>query len=105
MRALSRASIIIVALALSSCVTAHQQSELAIKQLDAAVDAFVDARHEYPRTLQELSAFAAASGRRLDLTPFAKVRLERPRRSRVMIYIETRDRPHEATTLARVTTS
>jgi hypothetical protein len=105
MRALSTACIIIAALALSSCVTAHQRSELAIKRVDRALDAFANARHEYPRTLDELSTFATASGHPLDFTPFAKITLERPRRSRVTIYIQTRDRPGEATTLTRVTTS
>jgi hypothetical protein len=94
-----------VSLVLSSCITARQEFEFATNRLEAALDAFVDARHEYPRTLQELSAFATASGRPLDLTPFAKVRLERPSRSRVMIYLDRRDRPNESVTVMRVTTS
>jgi hypothetical protein len=105
MRALSRASIIVVALAVFSCVTAQPRSKLAIRRVESALDAFADARHEYPRTLDELSTFAAASGHPLDFTPFAKITLKRHRRSRVTIYIETRDRPSEPTTLTRVTTS
>jgi hypothetical protein len=74
------------------CSCAQTQADLALKRIDAAVEAFGKAhpRQMYPRSLKELSAFAAAGGKPLDFSPFSKISLERPRPTFMSISYEAR---------------
>lgn len=84
----------------STTPTRHISVDLAVAQIDAAVEAFGKAHPgEYPRTMRELCRFAACTGHPLDLRPFSKITLERPERTYMSISYETRD-PFSAGLLA-----
>jgi hypothetical protein len=76
-----------------SCAAPPTRCDLAVRDIDATVKAFGEAhpKQVYPRTLAELTAFAASRGRQLDLGAFAKITLERSAKS-VSITYEERER-------------
>jgi hypothetical protein len=61
--------------------TEEKRVDIALKRIDGAVQAYGKAypTRRYPRSLAELSRFAASTGRPLDLSPFSRVSLERSR--------------------------
>jgi hypothetical protein len=76
------ASIALVTLCASSlAATPEQRVDLALKRIDVAVEAYGKAHptRRYPRSLRELSRFAASIGRPLDLSLFSSITLEHPR--------------------------
>gem|GEM_PF-6006177 len=76
--------------ALCSCAS---RTDLAVNRIDSAVQAYGQAypRTRYPRTLKELTAFAAARGKPVDLTPFSKVTFERKSSTSMSITFESHD--------------
>jgi hypothetical protein len=86
-----------------SCAAAPpKRVDLALKRLETAVEAYGRAhpRDQYPRSLAQLSAFASSIGKPLDLTPFSKIALERPRRTFMSISYEAHDSADGAGVLA-----
>jgi len=88
-----------------SCATAPKKSDTALKHIEATIHAFTKThpRQLYPKSLNELSAFAAARGQPLDLTPFAKITLTRSWSQAVRISYTTNDPVPESRTVSFVT--
>jgi hypothetical protein len=88
MRAMMLGLLLAAASTLCSCAS---RADLAVKRIDSAVHAYGEAhpRKMYPSTLKELTAFAAATGKPLDLTPFSKITFERSSHTSMSITYET----------------
>jgi hypothetical protein len=88
MRAMMLTFLLAAATTLCSCAS---RTDLAVQRIDSAVRAYGEAypRKMYPRTLKELTAFAAARGKPLDLTPFSKITFERSSHTSMSITYET----------------
>jgi hypothetical protein len=72
---------------------ASTRVDAALKRIDAAVHTYAAAhpREGYPSSMRELSAFAAARGTPLDLSPFTSIKIERKRRGFMSIVYHTHD--------------
>jgi hypothetical protein len=88
-----------------ACPAAQTRSEIALKHIEATIHAFTKAHHHqlYPKSLKELSAFAAARGQPLDLSPFAKITLQRSSSQSVRISYTTNGPVPESRTVSFVT--
>jgi hypothetical protein len=81
----SFAKVILLADAMLSCgcAAAPTRADRAVRHIDTMLNAFYDAHptRPYPRSLSELSAFAASRGQPLDLAAFKTISLEHSKKS------------------------
>ncbi len=84
--------LLVTACVATSCSTSSRAG-IALKRIDAAVHAYTAAhpRERYPSSIKELSAFAAARGTPLDLSPFTSITIERKSASLMSVDYRTQD--------------
>ena len=107
MRAFLVSQLMVLALCSSCATNTPTRAEVALKRIEAAVDAYGRAhpRETYPRDLKELSAFARSIGQPLDLSPFSPITLVRSRPTSMSILYQTRGPSREAGVLGYSSTA